>query len=273
MLYEAIQFLTTPCSSAARKLGYLSQAIALEARYKRCRFGWSLHLKNSQELIREAIAQCPGQRKAVVLGSGLLLDIPIKDLSADFEQVDLIDIVHLRAARRRVQKFHNVHLIETDITGVVQELARLKGTMTGYTDAGPPEKSWPQPYCDDQLFEGADLVISANILSQLPLLPEEYLTSLGCENSKAIDKYGRSIINHHLKLLKHLDCMVCFIADVERCILSKPKPSKNENLLYGVKPLIAAHSWMWNIAPAPEVDRMTHVHHRVVGGIIPPGKE
>ena len=264
MLLEAFQFLTTPSSAISRKLGYLKQAIALEARYHRCQLAWSKHLNNSQDLIRSAMNECLQHRKVVVLGSGLLLDIPIEDLSARFDQVELIDMVHLRTARKRVNTFHNVHLIEFDITGVTPTLAMLKTSDS--------ETQWPEPFCDIRQFEGTDLVISANVLSQLSLLPGDYLARLGWRDHNMIQRYKRAIVDHHLVLLNHLvdqlACTVCFIADIERRILTDSQPIQVEDLLLGAKPLTDASSWMWNFAPAPEVNRTTNIHHQVVGGIL-----
>jgi len=262
MLAEAFQFLTTSCSPVSRNFGYLKQAIALEARYRRCRNAWSLHLDKSQELIRAAIEQCSKHHEVVVLGSGLLLDIPIDDLSARFDHVVLVDMVHLRGVRRRIKDFDNIELVEMDVTGVARPLSDLIDPNS--------QRPWPEPKFDIRLFENTDLVVSANILSQLPLLPGDHLKCLGCADDEAIHSYKRAIIDHHLKLFDQLTCTVCFIADVERRTISKIESRDNEDLLLGAEPLIEASSWMWNIAPAPEVDWQTHVHHRVVGGVVSP---
>lgn len=262
MLAEAFQFLTTSCSPVSRKFGYLKQAIALELRFRRCEKAWSLHLDKSQALMCAAIKRCPSRREVVVLGSGLLLDVPIKDLSARFDRVVLVDMAHLRGVRRRIQEFDNIELVDMDVTGVVQPLADIVDPQS--------QQHWPEPTFDLGLFAKTDLVISANILSQLPLLPSEYLLSQGCRDDEAIHHYKRAIIDYHLRLLNQLTCTVCFITDVERRTIAttgNTGPHQAEDLLLGAKPLIETDSWMWNIAPAPEVDRQTHVHHRVVGGI------
>jgi hypothetical protein len=262
MLAEAFQFLTTPCSPVSRRFSYLKQAIALEARYRRCRDAWSLHLDKSQALIRAAIEQCSQHREVVVLGSGLLLDVPIDDLSARFDHVVLVDMVHLRGVRRRLKAFDNVELVEIDVTGVARPLSDLIDPQS--------QRPWPEPNFDMCLFEGADLVVSANILSQLPLLPSDHLKCMGCTDDEAIHRYKRAIVDHHLRLLDQLTCTVCFMADVERRTISNAAPHEAEDLLLGAQPLIETNSWMWNIAPAPEVNWQTHVHHRVVGGILSP---
>jgi len=260
MLAEAFQFLTTSCSPVSRKSGYLKQAIALEARSRRCQKAWSLHLDKSQELIRAAIEKCSDHREVVVLGSGLLLDVPIDDLSARFDHVVLVDMVHLRGVRRRIKAFDNVELVELDVTGIIQPLTNIIDPNS--------QRTWPEPNLDNRLFDGADLVVSANILSQLPLLPSDHLNSMGCTDDEVIHLYKRVIIDHHLRLLEDLTCAVCFMTDIERRTISSLEAHEAEDLLLGAKPLIETDSWMWNIAPAPEVDWQTHVHHRVVGGVV-----
>ena len=261
MLAEAFQFLTTPCSAVSRKLGYLKEAIALEARYRRCGNSWTPHLDNTRHLICEAIDACPRQNKVVVLGSGLLLDIPIDTLSAQFERVDLIGMIHLRSARRLIKSFRNIELLEVDITGVGQALVAQNDPNT--------EHSWPAPFRDTNLFEGADLVVSANILSQLPLSPGDYLMRSGHQDVAAIRVFKRKIIDHHLQFLDRLSCTVCFIADVDRQIFTESARIETEDLLLGAEPLIETYTWMWDVAPAPEIDRHYRIRHRVVGGIRP----
>jgi hypothetical protein len=43
------------------------------------------------------------KRTAVVLGSGLLRDVPIRELAAAFDTVVLIDLVHVASVRLRMK--------------------------------------------------------------------------------------------------------------------------------------------------------------------------
>ena len=77
MILELLEYLTTDCPRYARRLGYLKEAIAIRARQARLKSAWAPHLENSKDVIREAMDRCGRRRTALVLGSGLLLDIPL----------------------------------------------------------------------------------------------------------------------------------------------------------------------------------------------------
>ncbi len=80
MLAEWFRHLTTPCPRPLRDMGYLKELIAMDARHRRCREAWVSHLEACKNVILDAaldVTRGVPRRKAVVLGSGLLLDIPI----------------------------------------------------------------------------------------------------------------------------------------------------------------------------------------------------
>ncbi len=238
-------------------MSYLGEAVALETRYRRCRQAWQPHLENTKSLIRQAINACSGHDNAVVLGSGSLLDIPLPELCTQFRHVTLIDVLHPRSARRLIKPFDHVEMIERDITGVSKILA------SGVT----VEDTWPQPVYDGKDLINADLVISANLLSQLPLKPGDCLTRSGCGDQMAIDRFKRRLVDHHLNILDSLSCTVCFVTDVERQLCQGGRIVESEDMLMGAQPLIDEQTWFWDIAPAPEIDRRFDLRHRVVGGV------
>lgn len=92
--------------------------IAIHERYKRVAAHWQTHLEKSRRLILQAALISEQHRKAVVLGSGLLLDVPLETLSRQYQEVILIDIAHLTTVRQRCKTLNNVTLLEHDITGL-----------------------------------------------------------------------------------------------------------------------------------------------------------
>ena len=51
MIAEALEWLATPCPLYVRRLGLLSESIAISARHRRCREAWVPHLEQSRYLI------------------------------------------------------------------------------------------------------------------------------------------------------------------------------------------------------------------------------
>ena len=56
MFAELMEWLTTPCPAAARRLGYLREAIAIRARYRRHHENWRPHLDATRAFAQRAAA-------------------------------------------------------------------------------------------------------------------------------------------------------------------------------------------------------------------------
>ena len=138
---------------------------------------WEEHFERTRAVIRAAVARCRSRRKAVVLGSGWLNDVPLADLAAAFREVILVDAVHPFSVRRRVRRLPNVRLLTTDISGVAEAVFRAARTP------GPLPRHMPDLFCADS---EVDLVASVNLLSQLPYWPEQYLLRAGAYPPAAI---------------------------------------------------------------------------------------
>ena len=265
MIREALTYLTTPCPWYLRRLGHLSEIIAIAARHRRCQADWATHLAATKAVVEHAVAQAPGRGRAVVLGSGLLVDIPLAALAAAFADVVLVDLIHLRTTRRIARNFDNVRLIAADVTGVLEALVRNSPAL-------------PPPAATLGIDGKADLVVSANLLSQLPIAPIAWLDRLRQRGAPvtedAIVAYGRALIDDHLTLLARQAGTVALITDVERLNLPPGQPDAQpldrEDALLGARLPATGCSWIWRIAPAPELDRDFDRHHRVTG-IVDPG--
>lgn len=250
MLAELVEYLLTPCSREARRLGLLREAVAIRARHARNRAAWEPHLANCRRTVLEAAGRCRGHGHAVVLGSGALLDIPLDALAGRFERVSLVDMVHPLAARWRVRGMGNVRLLETDLTGVLADLLARPGEIP---DVAPrPELPGPPP----------DLTISACVLSQLPLAPAVWLARHGLPEA-AIGAFCAGIVRAHLDLLGELPGVACLITDVER-----RAGDRRIDLLHGQAPP-SPREWTWLIAPQPEISRDHDVAHLVRAVILP----
>jgi len=251
MLAELFAWMTTPCPPEARRLGYLRESIAIEARYRRHAERWQPHLENSKAVIKDAISRTTRRQRAVVLGAGPLFDVPTEALSHAFETVELIDLVHPKRARQIAAGLGNVVLRTADISGTAAALLDLpRDAQTPPALAAPPE-----------LASDTDLVVSSNLLSQLPDIPLIALAKRSKLSEAAREDFANRIAAAHIAWLRSLDALVCLITDIERQYVAPDgTPFPAWDSLHGVQlPKSPGAEWHWDIAPAGE----THPEYAV----------
>lgn len=161
-----------------------------------------------------------------------------------FGQVVLADLVHPLAARWRVRALHNVHLDTIDLTGTVTEAAR--GRM--------PAPAPPTSYVNQKW----DYTVSANILSQLPLLPVKRLEATGVYPADDLEGLARSIRAGHIAWLDSLTGSACLITDTAWF-----DGERETDPLPGIELPLPVRTWTWHIAPRPEVHPDRDVSHTV----------
>ena len=114
--------------------------------------------------------------------------------------------------------------------------------------------------------EQTDLVISLNILSQLPILPSHYLEEHLRINQDDIQTMSRTIIERHLDYLARFSGAVCLITDIEREIFdSSGKTIRRFSALNEVPFPWKSETWIWEIAPLGEESLDYCVRHKVAG--------
>src|SRR5262249_38890829 len=153
------------------------------------------------------MARCSRKKKAVLFGSGWLYDIPLADVAGAFEKVILVDLLHPFATRRAVRRYSNVTLLSADITDSIEAVWRVSWTRGATLPVARPA-----------LFVGdrdVDLVVSVNLLSQLPCTAETYLRRGGEHGEQAIFNWCRGVIRAHLDYLRRLPGVVAIITDTE----------------------------------------------------------
>ncbi len=250
MLAEVFFWVTTPCRFDHRRLGYLSAAISLWARGSRCRRDWSDHEARAKAAILAASGDLTQLRTCVVLGSGLLRDVPLTDLAATFATVLLVDIVHLWPARLQAMRHRNVRLIELDLTGTTD---LLLGRASGLSD----------PLVRLQQDASIDLVVSATCLSQLPLGPEAILARRKHSSYVPVD-IARQIIERHLDGICRLPGRICLVTDTQ--VMTRNRAgvvTEREDLLEGVRLPAADSQWNWTVAPFGEYAPDEELVHEV----------
>lgn len=257
MFMDLWRYATAPFPWYLAPMGYVRESTGLVRRGGHSRAAWREHLEKSKALILEAASRCARKDKALILGSGLLHDIPMAELSGQFREVVLVDILHLREARSQARGFANVRLVPLDVTGVakaVYDLAR------GGRPARLPD-SVPDFFLDD----GFDFVASLNMLSQLPVVPGTFagprIPKLARED---VVRFSRRLVEHHLDWLCSFSGAVSLITDLDRLECDGATVLRRKDCLWGVELPAGGRTWLWDIAPRPVVDPRFDVRHRVI---------
>ncbi len=243
MLYEFFQHSLTLCPRQIRDMGYLRELIGLRSRYNRCKAEWQPHLRHCQDWISHAIKYCNNRDKVVVLGSGLLLDLPLKELARNFKQVILVDIFHLAPVRKIIRPYDNVDLVTMDITGFSELL--YMHVSEGF------QLSWPEKANVD--VNSSDLVISSNVLSQLWVVPMEFAAKKNIELDREM---LAKLLKDHLIVLRKSGGRICLITEIEHRLCKDGKLTEKSDPLFGISipRVLKKYSmcWDWNFAPHPE---------------------
>ncbi|GAB6070051.1 hypothetical protein JCM30760_11480 [Thiomicrorhabdus hydrogeniphila] len=200
MIVELWKYLTTsPKIEQAKTMGYVKESIAMEARATRCQQAWNDHYQHCQNTILKAIDRAVQHRTVLIFGAGSLKDLPLAELSEKFETVLLVDLVFLKSAQTYSKSFSNVLLIEHDVTESLEWISQGEAIV-----------QTPTAWLDDFSI---DLVISLNLITQLPLIPARWLlTDFGFSEQDA-DIVSKQIIFAHMHYLRQFSGEVCLIAD------------------------------------------------------------
>lgn len=251
-------YLAVPVPRHVRHMGYVRELRALRARGNRCRGAWRPHLENTRALMLEAAARCERHRSALVVGSGLLFDVPLEELSRRFDRVVLVDIVHLWPVHRRADRLSNVRLIPCDVTGVIEHCHALARRRS--------RAPLPRRPVDFLLGEPFDLVVSLNVLSQLPVVPNGYMSRrIRSLTDAQIGEFSRALVTNHLDWLCSFPGTACLVTDLERLCYGECGLASRERSLWGVELPDGGREWLWDLAPKPEMYFHLDVRHRVVG--------
>lgn len=254
MILEWLHSRITPAQRHIRSLGLVYEAVAIEARFRRCADAWENHLESSKEQILFAVQDVEPGGEVIILGSGGLHDVPLAQLSEHFERVRLWDVVHLRQARRAAAAFPNVVCETIDVTGLCLNFSQwLKGNR--------PVPPTPCPPIDLPTGD-ANLIISLNLLSQLPL--QMVARAQAPRHKVALGDFSDDVIRAHLDWLRRQSCPVLLITDLERHhakgnIREVEEALPQDGLDLGT-PLA---TWDWSVAPEGETPTFDTIVHKV----------
>ena len=208
MLAEYVKYLTAPASRYARELGYLKESIAFEGRAQRHWKMWDVHFKNCQDLILKEAEKIRKNRTIWIFGSGSLYETPWKILWEQGHRLKLVDIYHPPRVKNLVQSYSHIQLLELDVTGF-DDLSPLQKVLLK-NPVVPPLSIHPE-----------DLMVSCNMLSQLPICPLQYLSKNTEISEEEKIQWARKIQSHHFQWLQSYGSHVLLMSDFEIHYLGK----------------------------------------------------
>lgn len=248
MITEALLYAATLPLTGKPHRKFIRYSVNLWSRAGRCARDWAEHEEMSRTAIRAAMAGLRQKRTAVVLGSGLLRDVPIEDLAKSFDTVVLVDLVHLASVRLwlRAKGYRNITLIERD--------------LSGYDDLAVGKE--PEPLGFLRGVPYLDFVVSANLLSQIGRgVKRRYEAESGRMPADTVEK----LIAAHLNGLSGLGCRNCVVSDIAYAVIDRNGDTHEEaDLLHGVPPPPAKAAWTWPVAPLGEESRDYRIEHKVI---------
>ncbi len=253
MIKEAIQYFLQPSTRHAKRLGYAYESVAIQSRYERQKEAWLPHVKNCHSFFKKLSGN-----SIVILGSGALIDIPIEELQKQFEKIYLVDIVHPRKVLKEFKDSQRVECITLDITGLNKILGKKFS-----------EKQILEVLSKTNIeaLPKSDVLVSCNLLSQLPLKPVHYIA----KNIPSIDQkfLKKKIQRQHIELLKEFSGRPFVISDVELAYRDASNHLANRQDTVHVKiPLENEEVWYWQIAPRGEISYSYSADLKVLAGQI-----
>lgn len=249
MILEAVHYAATFTVTPREFRPYIRYSINLWARAKRCAQDWQQHEENCKRSILERVAKLKQRRTAVVLGSGLWRDVPLKELCRLFDTVVLVDLVHPASVKLQysLRKLKNLRFVYRD--------------LSGYEEAAAGHPSEPLSFL--RLVPYLDFVVSANVLSQIGTGARDRLSKHELE-AKEPDVLPR-LIKAHIEGLESLPCAVCLLTDTDYTVIDRNgNTHETVDLLYGVTTPPPASGWEWPVVPLGEESRDYKVVHKVI---------
>lgn len=207
---------------------HLMPAARYWARGVRQTRAWAPHMANARGLIDTTIDDFPVRRTVAVLGSGPLFDLPLESLARTFEQVILVDRIHLAAIDTRIGRYANVRL--------------------DWRDLSPADNRGALDFLGG--IDRLDWVISANVVSDLA--------------AAAAPERARLVVDRHLDALIELRCPVTLLTDLDYRVLNRHGViGDSGDMLHGRPMPRSGLRWKWEVAPFREEARHTRRVHYV----------
>jgi hypothetical protein len=247
MIEEILTVLTVRAVRGAREGGLVKEIAGIQGRHRRNREAWAPHLQHTKECITAHLWQADPREPVLLMGAGLLLDVPLDALDAHPAGALLVDAVETGHTRRKLRRYGNIGFERADITGFLEEFWLGGGNAL----ISPPDIA-PLP------LVGHGLAVSCNILSQLPLA---YAASPPVGETE--EKLTAAIQKAHVRALMAMDCPALLITDYERVETRGNDPHVIQTVDPHLLPGEPLERWNWNLAPQGEVDNNLDIRLKV----------
>lgn len=253
MIVETVQHFLTPAPKHIKEMGYVKEAIAIDARHKRCADDWKPHLTKCKSLILAQVDKLASNSNIMILGSGALHDVPVEALISSGHTVTCVDIIHLP---RVLKANKGLTFISRDVTGTIEPL---------YNSIGHDGRFLRDP--EWELLEKPDLIVSLNLLSQLAMKMVEYAETHGEELGI---QFADNILKEHVNWIRKQNTNSLLISDISRDYCHDGALLETVAALPDLGLGDPEQTWTWNIAPTGEADAEISISHNIGAWIFTP---
>jgi hypothetical protein len=211
-------------------------------------------------MVLRGAGRCRRHDLALVIGAGACFDIPVMELAERFSVVILADVAVSAVSRRWQRRLPGrVQALAWDATGALATLALRRRTAI----PAEVERLFAQSDPGDPPGGEADLVVSANCLSQLGLIPAERLTMAESDDELPV-RCVQVAARRHLAWLAARPGVRVLLSDVARLDVAPDGRELERRTIFETLELrLPDRQWRWNLAPIPEWSREAHRVHEV----------
>jgi hypothetical protein len=224
------------------QLGYYDYQQGLIYRHLNQGEGWNNHLSNCRNFILKSLAVFKPST-VTVLGSGWLLDLPLKEIAEQTDRVNLIDIVHPPDAARQVSPLKNVILTEADVTGgLIEEVWEKAGRLPFFRRLKTLDDIIVPSF---ELPDDKGLIISLNILSQLETLPLKILKARSSAGEEEFLRLRCEIQQKHIDFLSAHNSVL--ITDISEIFIDKTRQETEvKSVIINLPEGESREEWTWD---------------------------
>lgn len=235
-----------PDKKILHRLGYYSNQEGIAMRYVREDENWNTHLSNTRKFIVSVLKKV-NPAVVTVLGSGWLLDIPLKSIIGSGAKVRLVDIVHPPGIVRSLAGEEAVSFVTTDITGGLISLAWSLAESGAKPGA---DKLFEYVTALENKFDtDPGLILSVNLLSQLHTLPFEYLVKRKIVGQEVHDAFAALMQEKHIAFLKKYEAVL--VTDIEEIETDRSGvPHRTAITLCNLPQGHSRKEWLWEFDTA-----------------------
>jgi hypothetical protein len=224
------------------RMGYYNYQRGLIFHHLNEEGSWNSHLSNCRNFILKAV-DFYKPSKVTVLGSGWLLDLPLKELIDTVTEINLVDIIHPPEVKEQVADLKKVILKEEDVSGgLIEEVWKKSGRKT-FLNRLKSLEVIEIPEYHPQFDSG--MIISLNILTQLESLLLEFLKKRVRKNDDSFLQFRREVQSKHISFLKKHKSVL--ITDFSETVTeTSGNVSEIKSVLIDLPEHKFKEEWTWN---------------------------